>query len=252
MENKTKFSLSLPFVIIITVLQTSMSLLPGILYFRDSSKGPSILLYMIIYLLISDFFQLFGKATYKNGKFISIPAYAVKLMIDGFLIFMIAKQTAIQFAVVLIAYELFQLLIFSKQFFYIDSILYSLVNAFFKGMVFNQLLTISYPFNYDFKLIEPFIFAFTMILFITILSQGIYSFLSKQAWFLLLAILCLILIYYLLITQFLANDLVLWKMVVFITSNIGALYFFMKSKNARKKEIILNLFALIGLFIYYF
>lgn len=251
--NKTKKSVfALPFMVIITLLQTTISLLPGVLFLRDSSRGPAILTYMVVYLLLSDFFQLIGKASYKKGSFIPIPIYAIKLIISCLLIFMIAKQTAYQFAIILIAYELFQLLIFSKQFFYIDSVFYSLLNAFFKGIVFNQLLTINYPFNYSFSLVKPFIFAFALILFITILTQGMYSFLSRHAWFFLLAIVSLGLVYYLLISQFMAQETVLWKLILFVLCNIGAIYFFLKSKNAKKKELLLNVFALISLFIYYF
>ncbi|MGX7025272.1 hypothetical protein [Vagococcus hydrophili] len=251
--NKTKSGLlALPFIIIVTLLQTTISLLPGVLFLRDSSRGPAILTYMVLYLLLSDFFHLIGKASYKKGTFISIPVYGVKLIISCSLIFMISKQTAYQFALILLAYELFQLLIFSKQFFYIDSIFYSLLNAFFKGIVFNQLLTINYPFNYNFDLIKPFIFAFSLILFITILTQGMYSFLSRQSWFFVLALLSLGLLYYLLITQYMNQETILIKLIIFVACNLGALYFFIKSKNAKKKELILNLFALVSLFIYYF
>lgn len=250
---KTKRSIfTLPFMIIVTCIQTTISLLPGALFLRDSSRGPAILTYMIIYLLISDFFQLIGKASYKKGTFISIPIYGIKLVISCLLIFMIAKQTAYQFAIILLAYELFQLLIFSKQFFYVDSILYSLLNAFFKGIVFNQLLTINYPFDYHFSLIKPFIFAFVLILFITILTQGMYSFLSRQGKFFALAILSLVLLYFLLFSQLVAGQTVLWKLILFILINVGALYFFLKSNNSQKKEVVLNVFALISLFIYYF
>ena len=165
MNTPKKRRFTLPFLVFVTLTQTIISLLPGILFLRDSSRGPAILTYMVIYLLISDFFHLIGKASYKKGSFISIPVYGLKLIISTVLIFLITQQTAYQFAVILVAYELFQLLIFSKQFFYIDSILYSLLNAFFKGIVFNQLLTINYPFDYDFSLIKPFIFSFVLVLF---------------------------------------------------------------------------------------
>lgn len=239
-------------MLIVTCIQTTISLLPGVLFLRDSSRGPAILTYMIIYLFISDFFQLIGKASYKKGAFISIPIYGIKLVISCLLIFMIVQQTAYQFAIILLAYELFQLLIFSKQFFYIDSIFYSLLNAFFKGIVFNQLLTINYPFDYHFSLIKPFIFAFVLILFITILTQGMYSFLSGQGKFFFLAILSLVLLYFLLFSQLTAHEMSLWKLILFILVNIGAVYLFLKTNNSKKKEIILNIFALISLLIYYF
>ncbi|MBP2966765.1 hypothetical protein J8385_19520, partial [Acinetobacter baumannii] len=137
MDKTKKKLLTFPFLIIITITQTVISLLPGFLFLRDSSRGPSILTYMLFYLLISDFFQLIGKSSYKKGSFISLPVYGIKLIISTILIFLITQQTAYQFAAILIAYEMFQLLIFSKQFFYVDSIFYSLVNAFFKGIVFN-------------------------------------------------------------------------------------------------------------------
>lgn len=250
MTRKRSFSY-LGFALLVTTLQTALSLLPGYLYFRDNSQGPMILPYMIVYLLLSDFFQVFGKASYKKGNSIPIPIYALKVIISGFLILMIIKQTTFLFVFIFIAYELFQLLIFLKQFFYIDSIFYSLTNALFKGVVFNQMLTISYPFNYDFKQIQPFIFSFFLILLLTILTQGMYSFLSKQTWFLILSFLCLIALYYLLYRQFKQGDLILWKFISFSASNMIALFFFAKSRNAQKKEVVLYLFGLVGMFVYY-
>lgn len=251
MNKKNSLIYNIPFTFAISIIQTVLSLLPGVLFLKDSSRGPSILFYMIVYLFMSDFFQIIGKTTYKKGKFIASPLYAVKLIVSCILIFLIMQQTAWQFGIVLLAYELFQLLTFSKQFFYLDSIYYSLTNAFFKGIVFNQLLTISYPFDYDFELIKPFLFSFLMILFITILTQGMYSFLEKLAYYFILSIVCLVAIYYLLIHQLSLGDLAGWKLVIFILANLGSLFFFIKSKNPKKKEFILNIFALIGLFIYY-
>lgn len=248
---REKMTLSLPYILMITTMQTAISILPGILFFRDSSQGPHILPYMIAYLLICDFFQIFGRMTYKQGRSLALPAYSLKIILSISLIFMITKETALQFAIILLAYEGFQLLIFSKRFFYIDSITYSLVNAFFKGIVFNQLLTISYPFTYHFDLMKPFIFSFALVLLTTILSQGLYSFLKRQVWFFILAIICLIAIYYLLITQFKTGELNLVKLFGFMIINLSALYFFIKSRNTRKKEFVLNLMTLIGLFIYY-
>ncbi|MGY3766723.1 hypothetical protein ACWOAH_09390 [Vagococcus vulneris] len=246
-----KKTLSLPFVIIITCLQTAISIVPGALFFRDSSQGPNILPYMIAYLLICDFFHIFGRMTYKQGRSLALPAYSLKIIISVVLIFLITKETAIQFATILLAYEGFQLLTFSKRFFYIDSLSYSVVNAFFKGIVFNQLLTINYPFTYHFDLMKPFIFSFVLILFITILSQGMYSFLKRQAWFLILAVLCLVAIYFLLFRQYQDGSINLLKFIGFTLINLASIYFFLRSKSMHKKEFVLNVMALIGLYIYY-
>ncbi|MGX7014601.1 hypothetical protein ESZ54_11495 [Vagococcus silagei] len=252
MTKKQSVSFSLGFIVLTTLLQTVLSVLPGYLYYQDNPQGPMILPYMLVYLLLCDFFQVFTRALYKKGRSLSLAIYAIKILASGALIYFVASQTAYQFVLIFIAYEIFQLLILSKHFFYIDSIMYSITNAIFKGLVFNQLLTISYPFNYDFKAMIPFIFAFFLILFITILTQGMYSFLSKQAWFLLLSVVCLITIYYLLYMQFSNSILPLWKFTSFIVANIIALFFFAKSKNSQKKELVLYLFGLVGLMVYYF
>lgn len=251
MNKKRSVSSSLGFIILTTLLQTVLSLLPGFLYYQDNPQGPMILPYMLVYLLLCDFFQVFTRALYKKGRSLSIFIYAIKILISGGLIYMVASQTAYQFVLILGAYEVFQLLILSKHFFYIDSIMYSVTNAIFKGLVFNQLLTISYPFDYDFQSMKPFIFAFFLILFITILTQGMYSFLSKQAWFLLLSLVCLITIYYLLYMQLQNGILPMWKFISFIAANIISLFFFAKSTNAKKKELVLYIFGLIGLLVYY-
>ena len=87
MNTPKKRRFTLPFLVFVTLTQTLISLLPGILFLRDSSRGPAILTYMVIYLLISDFFHLIGKASYKKGSFISIPVYGLKLIISTVLIF---------------------------------------------------------------------------------------------------------------------------------------------------------------------
>lgn len=237
--------------LIIVVIQTIISILPSILFLRNSSQGASVLTFMVIYLLFSDFFQLVGQSSYKKGKFMSIPIYGIKIIISVILILLIIKQTALQFGLILLAYELFQLLTFSKQFFYMDSVLYSLTNAFFKGIVFNQLLTIQYPYNYDFELIQPFIFSFLIVLLITVLTQGMYTFLKRHVKFFILGIVSLIAIYFLLIHQLIGNQLNIAKFIIFIILNIGTLYFFLTSDHTKRKEVVLNLFALISLYIYY-
>jgi len=251
LQTKPSLWKNIPLTFLIAIIQTVISLIPGVLFLKNSSHGALILNYMIFYLLLSDFFQLVGKNAYKKGKSMPIVIYGLKLIISAILIYLIIQRTAIQFGVVLLAYELFQMMIFSKQFYYVDSLLYSFTNAFFKGVVFNQLLTISYPFDYDFELIKPFIFSFLIVLFLTIFTQGMYSYLSRQPIFLLLGFISLIGIYYLTIQHYLSHQLDTWRLVSFIVTTILSLFLFIKFKNTKKKEFILNLFALISLIIYY-
>lgn len=251
MQPKPTLWKNIPLTFLIAILQTTISLIPGILFLKNSSHGALILNYMIFYLLLSDFFQLVGKNTYKKGKSIPLVIYSVKLIISTILIYLIIKQTAIQFGIILLAYELFQMMIFSKQFYYVDSLFYSFTNAFFKGIVFNQLLTISYPFDYDFELIKPFVFSFLIVLFLTIFTQGMYSYLSRQPIFLLLGLLSLIGTYYLVVQHYMSQQLDTWKLISFIVATIISFFLFMKTKKAKKKEFILNLFALASLIIYY-
>lgn len=251
MQPKPTLWKNIPLTFLIAILQTTISLIPGILFLKNSSHGALILNYMIFYLLLSDFFQLVGKNTYKKGKSVPLVIYGVKLIISTILIYLIIKQTAIQFGIILLAYELFQMMIFSKQFYYVDSLFYSFTNAFFKGIVFNQLLTISYPFDYDFELIKPFVFSFLIVLFLTIFTQGMYSYLSRQPIFLLLGLLSLIGTYYLVVQHYMSQQLDTWKLISFIVATIISFFLFMKTKKAKKKEFILNLFALASLIIYY-
>jgi len=113
------------------------------------------------------------------------------------------------------------------------------------------LLTINYPFDYHFNLIKPFIFSFVLILFTTVLTQGMYSFLSRQGKFFTLALISLITLYVLLFNQLNLHEIDLWKVMLFSLINIVAIYYFLKSKKRKNKELILNIFALISLFIFY-
>lgn len=251
MQTKPSLWKNIPLTFLITIMQTVISLIPGVLFLKNSSHGALILNYMIIYLLMCDFFQLVGKNTYKKGKSMPLVIYGIKLVLSTILIYLVIQQTAIQFGIVLLAYELFQMMIFSKQFYYVDSLFYSLTNAFFKGVVFNQLLTISYPFDYDFELIKPFIFSFLIVLFLTIFTQGMYSYLSRQPIFLILGVLSLVGIYFLVFQHYQAHQLDTWKLILFIVVTIISFFLFFKSKKSKQKEFILNIFALASLVIYY-
>lgn len=252
MNQKSDISISLPFTALIVCLQTAISILPGLLILQNIEYTSISLLSFICYLFFSEFFQYFARVAYKNGKFISKGAYITKLIICSSLILLIANKTVFQYGLILIGYEAFQFLNYSRQFHYIDTFAYTFVNAFFKGIVFNQLISITYPFNFKLDLMTPFILSFALLLLLTILTQGFYSYLAKFRSYLFFSSCLLISIYGYLTYLLLFQNFSWVKFFLLAFVGIVALSFFFKAKQAKKKEFIASLFVFFTLLIFYF
>lgn len=249
LENQKTINVSLPFFLLMAVLQTVTTLIPGVILL-DSKKGTTIPIFsFIVYLLLCELFQYFVRLANKNGTSIATQVFIIKLIISCFFIFSISSKTVVPYGVILACYELFQFLCYSRKFNYMHSFLYLITNSFFKGIVFNQLFIIYYPFNFTLDMMKPFIFSFLVILLYTALLQGFYS--SLTGYYLFLSTLLLLSTYGFLVYSFLSHQINLIQIFLILACNLFFFIQFGKTINPKKKEFILSLFILSMLCIFY-
>lgn len=142
---------------------------------------------LIFYLLIGDFFQVLLRTNYQRGNLISLPIYLGKIVVSLILIWILSIELSIQHGIILLAYEVFQFLVFSRKYHYFEQIMYSLTNAFFKGIIFNLLISLHMPQTFQLLTIQPYIFSFTVILCLTFLTQALEGSAFKRKQYVLLS-----------------------------------------------------------------
>lgn len=151
-------------LLIVVSLQTFASLLPGIILIEQKVAFSFGLFVFIIYLLWSQIFEyMMTHPDFVNHTF-PLKVFSVKFAISMIMIITISNAFTYQYGLILLSYEVFHFLLFSDQFNYQESFLYFLMNALFKGIVFNLIISISYPYNFQLLYFQPYIFSTLMIL----------------------------------------------------------------------------------------
>ncbi len=252
MNETRKIPISLPFSILMAIVQTIISILPGLLLLENKDGTTIATFSFIAYLFISEIFQYLIRLANKNGVFVNPLFYIGKLALSSFLIFSIANATILQYAIILFSYEVFQFLCYSRKFSYMNSFLYLILNSFFKGIVLNQLLIINYPFTFNLDRMQVFIFSFLIMLLYTTLLQGFYSNSQKSPYYLWVSFFFIILLYGFLFYAFKTKQIDLYRIILITASNIFFLIHFFKTTNPKKKEFALSLFILVALLFYYY
>lgn len=249
MRTQKPLKISSSFSILMVSLNTLVGVLPGILLLKNTEGTTLTLFSFFLYLVITEFFQYFIRISNKTGASIIPIFYIAKILVSAFLLVSLSNKTTIQYGIILACYEVFQYLCYTDRFNYMNSFLYLLVNSFFKGIVFNQLFIIKYPFHFSWKNLLPFTFSFIVVLLFTSLLQGFYS--RFSAYYLFISTLIFIGMYLYIAFAYVSHLLVLWKVVAIIIANIIFFWQFFQTPNPRKKEFLITLFILFALGIYY-
>lgn len=233
-------------------LQTLLSVLPGILlYHQDSGKNWQGALLLIGYLLVTNFSEMAVRTQYRKQKRFPAAAYAIKILICSVLIILFASQTHWQFALMLFAYELFQTLANSRQYFYLDSPYYTLLNPFFKGFVLNLLFLMKPPLYFQSKQFQALVPAFLMALTLTVFQQAHVSQINRKKIFIAAFLLASLLNIGSLI-YFSGELFAFWQVIVAIVGVLVGTYFAFRQRHFLKAEAVLNFCYLIIIFLLYF
>ena len=160
-------------------------------------------------------------------------------------------NTTWQFGVILASYEAFQFLFFSSNYYYPDSLLFTITQAFFKGIVLNMIVYLSDSYSFKIDLALLFIVSASVILWQTLIIQKTYSYLNRQKLFSLFSLIFMIVsvgcLYYFNIQKQLS-------FVTFIAAALGSVVIFSLShlmRNQKKRELFLNFSILVLLFFIY-
>lgn len=240
----------LPFLIL---LQTFVSTLPGILLYRQQQgenwRGAFLLLF---YIFVSNFSELGVRLLYRKQRSFPMTAYSIKIILCSVLILMYASNSQWQYALLLIAYELFQTLANSKQFFYLDSFYYTLLNPFFKGFVLNLLFLMKAPIFFDKKHILVLIPAFIASIVLTLFQQGQVTQRKRKQIFLLLFLVAslgfIVGSAYLYINHELFS---IFRVILATLFTMSGTFIILNQRNFMKSETTLTLFYLLALFTLY-
>lgn len=244
-------SQALTYPLLIAVLRTLMAILPGMLLVEDRVDISFALVLLLLYLLLSEFFQVFIQRAYANKQPVSLNIYVGKVVVGIISIWIITNKLAPQYGIILLMYEVFQFFIFSEKYNYQETFLYTCLNAFFKGIVFNLVISIHYPYAFKPFYFWSYLFSFLIVLIGTLLTQSLYATGGRSSDFNRLSLISfLILIGYLAFQIYGRhfNWLLLLPMLGVI---LLAAWYIMRHNNQKKRELTLNGALLLILFIYY-
>lgn len=243
---------SLLFLIIFT--QSALSILPGVLlYYQQQGQNWQGALLLIIYLFVSNLSELAVRLQYRKENHFPIAAYTIKLFICSFLILWFASVSQYQFALILFAYELFQTLANSRQFFYLDSFYYTILNPIFKGFALNLLFLMKAPIFFDPQQITALLPAFFVSIVITLFQQGQVSLKNRKSFFLMGFLILSLVTWGGIIYLHLAKDFYsFWKVSGFIICALSGTLLTFSQRNFLKAEFSLTLCYLAALGILYF
>lgn len=245
---------SLSFLFSLVFLQTALSITPGILLYKnqDGSNWQGAFL-LILYLVVSNFSELAVRMQYRKDSRFPAAAYSIKLLLCSVLIIWFASQTQWQFALILFGYELFQTVANSRQYFYLDSFYYTLLNPLFKGFLLNMLFLMKAPIFFDPNQITALLPAFFVSIVLTLFQQGQVSSRNRKpifiACFLIGTLLFMGSILYLHLGK---GYFSLWRVFAMVFASLMATIFTFRQKNFLKAETTLDLIYLLGLIFLYF
>ncbi|UQF23071.1 hypothetical protein M2909_08075 [Vagococcus lutrae] len=166
--------LSIGPMMLMAFTQAIASLLPGL--FLQSGKQlfstPFILL--IFYLVLSNISLTLLREGHRRRKHISIPIYGLKLVVSAIFILNFINKTTLQFGLLLLIYEVIQLIAYLKSEVYQEMFFFPLMIALFQGGIFNSFLIIHPDYELKLTALLPLSFSVALWLSVEFLAQGFY------------------------------------------------------------------------------
>ncbi|MBP1040453.1 hypothetical protein I6N95_05430 [Vagococcus sp. BWB3-3] len=242
---------TLAYPLLIAVLRTLMAILPGLLLVEDRVDISFALVLLILYLVLSEVFQVLIQQTHASDQSFSLNLYIGKVVIGIICIWIITNKLAPQYGIILLMYEIFQFFIFSEKYNYQETILYTCLNAFFKGIVFNLVISIHYPYAFKPFYFWSYVFSFLIVLIGTFLTQSLYARRDQSGTFNRLSLFSFLFLIGFLAYQVYMKHLNWLLLLPIIITIFLATWFILRHNNRKKRELTLNAALLLILFIYY-
>lgn len=234
---------------IIIVLNTVAMIWLGLLaHFQQSKNLVSGLFFLILYLLICEFWQLLGRNMYYHHRQFAMGIYIGKLIISLIFIVIISCQSRWSIGLLLVMYELYQLLLYRNDFCYMVTPYFPFLTAFFKGFVMSVILSVGVPFNMSWSKLGIYVIPMLIFFLVAILYQIMYNAKKyRMGYYMMLTGGVIIVLIVMLIHAF-TNPWMFLKMALFIAYFMVMLYIFKKTKTKRlEQEVCVSLFALLSM-----
>lgn len=234
---------------IVVILNTIAMIWLGLLsYLQQSKPLLSGLLFLVIYLLICEAWQLLGRNMYYHHRQFAMGIYIGKLFISLILILIIAAQSRWMIGGLLLMYEIYQALLYRNDFRYLATPYFPILSAFFKGIVINIILEVGVPFTYTWNDLSVYIIPFLIFFIASTLYQIMYHPKNKRMGYYLLFTISTIAIMVVMVIHAFSDPWTWLKLILFFVYAVILLYIFKKTKTKRlEQEVCISLFVLLSM-----
>lgn len=238
--------ISMPMIVILNTL--AMIWLGLLSYLQQSKSLLSGIFFLIVYIALSELWQLLGRNMYYNKRQFAIGIYIGKLFISLVLILIIACQSRWMIGGLLLMYELYQALLYRNDFNYLSTIYFPILNAFFKGIVINIILSVSVPFTYTWDSLSIYVIPFLTFFMASTLYQIMYNEKKKRMPYYILFSLTVIAIMCVMLIHAFSSPITWLKLVLFLIYAGALLFVFKKTKTKRlEQEVCISLFIVLSM-----
>ena len=241
------------FMALNSLIQGIICIFPALLLCSSTKWYSSTILLFLLYLWLAKFFtSLLREALIKNSA-INPALIAIKLALATLLIFLLFFRTSLNFTIILVLYELYQLFASINLKNMLINSQYVLVKACFNGIIFNVMIFSLDQNKFDYSMFTLFIFAFFIALnMITTRQLYDYNGQWKKTSMVLLKLISFLGTVAYLYWQNNHQLLTDWLFYVLSISLVVILFFLKLINNHKKRELLLHLFSLLLLFAYYY
>lgn len=233
-----KWSLEKPVVampIIILLNTLAMIWVGGVEHFQEKTPLLSGLFFLILYIIVSEAWQLIGRNMYYHQRQFTWPIYGTKLLISLVLIVIIACQSRFILGILLLMYELYQTLLYRNDWQYMNHFYYCFMNGFFKGFIINIILAVGVPFTLSFSGLFPYFLPFLLFMMQGVLYQIMYTDYNRRSnYFITFTVLAALCVVVLILTAL--KHPFLWISLILFVVYFGALLYIFKNTHKKRLE----------------
>lgn len=234
----------------VLILNTLAIIWPGFLMHLQQNKPLlSGVFWLILYLLLSELWQIMSRRMYVKRKQFTWIVYAIKFLLSALMIFIIACQSRWSVGLLLLMYEFYQALLYRNSFHYLETIYYPILTAFFKGFVINLILAIGFPFVLNWSNIQPFVLPMLVFFIASIFYQIICTQAQPGKFYMILTASLVLTLGYLIYMSFQSPWNILRLILLLLA--VGVIFYGFKQvkRHPMEQELYIALFTLVCILI---
>ncbi|MGX7031410.1 hypothetical protein ACWN8B_08635 [Vagococcus zengguangii] len=250
--NQSTHQTNFIFIGLNSLLEAIICLLPGLILGSSLKWYSGTVFLLFLYLWLSKAFINLLREAFKNHADLTNQLLAFKLAIATILIFLLFFKLGFNFTLIVILYELYQMLVrlnFNK---FLVHTQYTFMMSFFNGFVFNCLVLALAKNKFEFHYFYLFTFAFLVALS-TITTKQLYDYNGSwnKKWTILFKLISFLATIGLLFWQSHTGYISDWLFYALAILLVVVLFCLKLIVNPKKREMALHLSSIILLIIYY-